>query len=160
MLWILCCIYICVLLNAYYSTLLYKSTLVKSFQFSVLNFTVISLLTCPLSFVMICRMQRKKERKKERKKGIREHRAVNVRQTPYQHTAIHYPTTCTITALPLTCYIHIIHHLFSFYCWWCHWQTILLFWRIWEFLDFYVAGCQTCLSAQTRYRIQHICAVL
>ena len=54
------------LLNVYYSTLFYKSTLVKSFQFSVLNFTVISLPTCPLSFVMIYRMQIKKERKKER----------------------------------------------------------------------------------------------
>jgi hypothetical protein len=45
--------------------LFYKSTLVESFKFLVLNFTVISLLTCPLSFVMICRMQIKKERRKE-----------------------------------------------------------------------------------------------
>jgi len=60
---IVLCIY--VLLNVYYSTLFHNSTLVKFFQFSVLNFTVISLLTCPLSFVMICRTQIQKERKKE-----------------------------------------------------------------------------------------------
>jgi hypothetical protein len=58
--------------------LFYKSILVESFKFHVLNFTVIPLLTCPLSFVMIGRMERKKERKKrekerrERKKGERE----------------------------------------------------------------------------------------
>jgi hypothetical protein len=41
--------------------LLYESIVAKFFKFRVLNFTAISFLTCPVSFVMIYRMQRKKE---------------------------------------------------------------------------------------------------
>jgi hypothetical protein len=41
----------------YYFVLFYKSIVVKSLKFHVLNYTAISLLTCPLSFVMVYRIQ-------------------------------------------------------------------------------------------------------
>ena len=67
--------------------------------------------------------------------------------------------TCTVTALARTGHTQITH-LFSFHCWWCHCQRILLLWHVRVLFNFYVGRCHTRPDIRITYSFQHICAVL